>query len=301
MGFNMYDVAVIGLGPAGVFLAKHLSRSHRVIAIDKKLQNCDGGFHKPCGGLLAPDAQKSLSRFNMSLPKDILVSPQIFSVRTIDVKTGLIRNYQRHYINLDRHRFDQWLIGQIPDYVEVRSGVACTDVMRSNDGFEVTYNENNMSKTIRAKYLVGADGAASIIRRSLFKEFKIHSHLSIQQWFSDSHNTPFYSCVFDSDLTDSYAWGLTKDNYFVFGGAFAKETGKHDFEVLKGKLKAYGFQLDTPLKTEACLVLRPVGPRNYCYGHDGVFLLVKRLGLSAPVRWRALAMRLTVDIFSLNA
>jgi len=278
----MYDIAVIGLGPAGAFLAKHLSKKHRVIAIDKKVAQSEAGFHKPCGGLLAPDAQKSLSCFNMSLPKDILVSPQIFSVRTIDVKTGLSRHYQRHYINLDRHKFDLWLMGQIPDHVEVEDNAVCTEITREGEGFKVTYTKNKDSRSIYARYLVGADGAASIVRRTLYPDFRIHTYLSIQQWFADAHKNPFYSCVFDPDLTDSYAWGLTKDDSFIFGGAFSVETGKEDFEALKQKLRPYEFKLDAPIKTEACLVLRPFGPKNYCYGGNGAFLLGEAAGFISP-------------------
>lgn len=278
----MYDIAIIGLGPAGAFFARHLSKKFRVIAIDKKLPEEESSFHKPCGGLLAPDAQKSLSRFNMTLPKDVLVSPQIFSVRTIDVKSGVIRHYQRHYINLNRYKFDQWLINQIPEHIEVHNNAVCTRVAPNGDGYQVTYCENHEARTIWVKYLVGADGASSIVRRTLYKDCHIHTYLSIQQWFSDSHDTPFYSAIFDSDITDSYAWGLTKDDCFIFGGAFSIKTGKKDFEALKDKLRQYGFQLDNPLKTEACLVLRPSGPRNYCYGSNGVFLIGEAAGFISP-------------------
>ncbi|MCL2496695.1 MAG: FAD-dependent monooxygenase, partial [Clostridiales bacterium] len=164
----MYDIAVIGLGPAGSFLARHLSKSYKVIAIDKKLPEGESGFHKPCGGLLAPDAQRSLSRFSMTLPKDVLVSPQIFSVRTIDVKEKLIRHYQRHYINLNRHKFDLWLINKIPDHIEVHNNAVCTSIDTDKEGYQVTYTESGESRTICARYLVGADGAASIVRRTLF-------------------------------------------------------------------------------------------------------------------------------------
>lgn len=79
-----YDIAIIGLGPAGSTLARLLNPSFKIIALDKKYQTGDKGFHKPCGGLLANDAQKSFIRQKLNIPTDILTNPQIFSVKTID-------------------------------------------------------------------------------------------------------------------------------------------------------------------------------------------------------------------------
>ena len=114
----MYDIAIIGLGPAGATLARLLDSSFSVVVIDKKVTE-GTGVQKPCGGLLVHDAQKALSRFDLTLPKDVLVDPQIFAVRTLDIKTGIIRHYQRFYINLDRHKFDLWLRSLIPGTVEL--------------------------------------------------------------------------------------------------------------------------------------------------------------------------------------
>ncbi|MDD5810031.1 MAG: FAD-dependent monooxygenase, partial [Clostridiales bacterium] len=105
-GFD-YQIAIIGGGPAGATLGRLLPKGLSTILIDKK--RAKGGFEKPCGGLLAPDAQKALSKYEITLPKSILVDPQIFSVKTIDLASGLVRHYQRCYINLDRHKLDMWL------------------------------------------------------------------------------------------------------------------------------------------------------------------------------------------------
>lgn len=87
---DLYDIAIIGTGPAGATLARLLHPKYKIIAIDKKNPHGDG-FQKPCGGLICTDAQKALASFDLTLPKDVLVDPQIFAVKTIDLKNKLIR------------------------------------------------------------------------------------------------------------------------------------------------------------------------------------------------------------------
>lgn len=55
-----YDVAIIGLGPAGATAARLLDSRLRVIAIDQK--QAAGGFQKPCGGLGSRPTRRRRSR-----------------------------------------------------------------------------------------------------------------------------------------------------------------------------------------------------------------------------------------------
>jgi len=275
----MYDIAIIGLGPAGATLARLIDPKYKVIAIDKKTGE-PGGFMKPCGGLLATDAQRALSAFHLTLPKDILVDPQIFAVETMDLKAGLIRNYPRFYMNMDRHKFDLWLESLIPASVDIVKG-ACKDVRRSDGGFAIKVHKAAEIVEIRARYVVGADGANSILRRCLFPGKKLKSYVSIQEWFEDKNPHPIYSCFFDADLTDCYAWGVSKDGKFILGGAFPPQNCAENFKKLKNKLPPR-YELGKPLKREACMVLRPAGPKDFIFGDDGAFLVGEAAGLISP-------------------
>ena len=278
----MYDIAIIGLGPGGATLARLLNKSFKIIAIDRKEESSEEGFMKPCGGLLAPDAQKALARFNLNLPKEVLVDPQIFSVKTIDVTTGKERNYQRLYINLHRHRFDCWLKSLIPDNVEIHNNSICQKIDKSSEGFKISYIEKGEKKTFEAKMLVGADGASSIVRRSFYSDKTIRSYVSIQQWFKEDHSNPFYSCIFDEKATDCYSWSISKDGYFIFGGAYPSKDCRQRFERQKEVLKTYGFHFGEPIKTEACLVFRPSSWIDFCCGEDILLLIGDAAGFISP-------------------
>lgn len=275
----MYDIIIAGLGPAGAVLAAALDKRFSVLCIDKKKK--EGGFMKPCGGLLAPDAQKALAKLGLNLPKDVLVDPQIFSVRTIDMDNRLIRSYQRMYINLDRHKFDLWLMSEIPQNIAVEQG-SVTAVQKNGNGYKVTYTTDGEEKTAECRYLVGADGAKSNVRRFICPDFKCRSYMAVQQWFKEKNPTPFYSCVFDSKITDCYSWTVSKDGYFIFGGAYPRKNSRQLFEKQKESLAKLGMKFGEPVKTEACLVLRPTGMNSFCCGKDNVFLVGEAAGFISP-------------------
>ena len=161
-----YDAAIIGAGPAGATFARRLAQQSpelKILLLDAQ----DEGHKKPCGGLLAPDAQKTLAHFDLVLPKSVLADPQIFAVETMDLRTRRVRYYQRYYLNIDRYAFDRWLVSLVPPTVEIVRG-RCTAVSRTDGGFVLTVRTAEGARSFTCCCLIGADGARSIVRETFF-------------------------------------------------------------------------------------------------------------------------------------
>ena len=282
-----YDIIVIGAGPAGANFARLLdTKRYRILVIDGS-----EGHDKVCGGLISPDAQYILAKYDISLPREVLATPQLFSVRTVDLGTGLTRYYRRNYLNADRKRLDRFFRDQIPPDAQVRKG-RCEDIRRTENGFRLTVSR----QILTCRFLVGADGASSVVRRSLFADKPILRYTAIQQWYAAEDVNPYYSCLFDSATSTGCSWIFFKDGALIFGGAFDRHGAREAFETQKQKLVERGLVsahiLTTPIRTEACTVLRPQTGRGICIGRDGCFLIGEAAGLISPSSFEGISYAL---------
>lgn len=274
-----YDIAVIGGGPAGATFARELARMRQdinIVLIDEKPRTGS----KVCGGLLAPDAQKVLAQFDLDLPKSILADPQIFDVKTIDLASGITRNYQRHYLNMNRSAFDEWLLSLIPDNVEIIRG-RCHSITRCCSGeIRVEVDNNGEHTEFCTDLIVGADGGSSIVRRTFF-DSPSKLYISIQEHFKDDGgDMPSYSCIYDPETSDSCSWTIRKDGYVIFGGAFDIKGGREAYFRQKARVEEHlGRSFGEAVKIEACLLTSPRRPRDFIFGKDGVFLIGEAAGL----------------------
>ncbi len=284
---NSYDIAIVGAGPAGATLARLVGQKYKVLLIDKRKMDtpsAPGDVNKCCGGLLAPDAQKMLARLGLGVPQQVLVGQQLFVVRTIDLPNSRERYYQRHYLNLDREKFDRWLVSMVPERVDRYFNCYFKSLERTGQGFTVKVGNQGQEFTVQAKVVIGADGASSRIRQTCFPGDSLpKTYIAIQEWFEVNEELPYLSAVFDEEITDFYAWTISKDNYLLIGAAL--ELGGQaiaKFDLLKNKLRAYGFNFGERLKKEGALILRPQRSKDICLGRDGIALVGEAAGWISP-------------------
>ncbi|MCQ2554097.1 MAG: FAD-binding protein [Clostridia bacterium] len=277
MSNTIFDIAVIGAGPAGSTFARTIADTGRkVLLIDGETKE----NMKPCGGLLSPDAQKYMAKYRMTIPNDILVNPQIFAVDTVDLVAQKATRYQRHYLNMDRYLFDKYLLSIVPDSVEIVRG-RVKSISENPDRYCIEIQlESGEKLTVSSEYIVGADGASSVVRKSLFQD-RIHvkKYVAIQEWFRIEGIEPWYYCIFDEETSDSCSWFMQKDGYSIFGGAFDPKNNRENYEKQKQKFAEYiGYSLDNAVKFEACLVTSPRKRSDFALSNGKAFLIGEAAG-----------------------
>ena len=282
----MYDIAIIGGGPAGATLARLIGNKYKVLLLEKRTfqEPLYCGLQKCCGGLIDPDAQKMLASFGLGLPKSVIVSPQMFSVRTIDNDNLIERYYQRHYINIDREEFDKWLESLVPPTVDtVKGGIFKSHVVLK-DSVKIRFSKGDMDYEEKAKLLIGADGAFSKVRRISFPDHNYpKKYIAVQEWFEVIRNVNYYGAIFDSEITDFYSWIIPKENFLIIGSALLPNKNiLKKFDLLKLKLKDYGFELNKSIRKNGTYLLRPKAVNQIHIGSGRVGLIGEAAGFISP-------------------
>jgi geranylgeranyl reductase family protein len=150
----VYDAIIAGGGPAGASAAYFLAETGwRVLLLERAVPP----RYKACGGGLSARALAGLFPFDF----EPVIEASIQSVRWIRDGRAATFPVGRHAIRtVMRDRFDATLLAHTR--AEVRTGVA---VRRVREQPESVIVETASGERLEAAYLIGADGAASIVAR----------------------------------------------------------------------------------------------------------------------------------------
>ncbi|GHV52800.1 oxidoreductase [Deltaproteobacteria bacterium] len=297
LGMSAYDVIIIGAGPAGSTLARLVGRERSVLLLDARSMSAapSPGFgeEKCCGGLLAPDARMWFEKQNLRVPASVLDSSQPLAVRAVDLPSGLEKRYPRQYLNLKRRAFEVWLLSLVPQSVERCFSERCVAVSPlSGGGWRVIGKSAHGVREYSGAFLVGADGAGSLVRRALGeKPRKDALYLAIQDSFAlpeggDAGKNAEYAALFDASLTDFYAWLIPKHDQLLLGAAFplkrvGGETSTGRMESLRSAVRRRGVTLGEKQERRFCLLLRPT-TRDVFLGKNGAFCIGEAAGWISP-------------------
>jgi len=154
----MFDVVVVGGGPAGATAAEDLARSgHSVALLDR------AGRIKPCGGAIPPRLIR-----DFHIPDDQIVA-RITTARMISPKGRRVDiPIENGFVGMvDREHFDAFLRDRAEDAGATRVTGTYVRIDRDDDGTRVIYRDKKTGTeaALPARLVIGADGARSNVAR----------------------------------------------------------------------------------------------------------------------------------------
>lgn len=244
----IYDVVVIGAGPAGCVCAHQLrDKNLKVALIDKAIFPRD----KICGDALSADVLNQLNIIDATIfenfiqQKTKIASNGVRFFAPDGAKLDIDFKNPKHHdaagFVMKRIDFDNFLFEQIKDakHISIFQNEKITKV--SDDGEIITIIGKN--ETYKTKLVIGADGANSIINRQLAKnKLDKNNHCAgLRQYYenvSGFHEKNHIELHFYKDVLPGYFWifPLSENRANVGLGMLSSEVSRKNIN-LKEKLK----------------------------------------------------------------
>jgi flavin-dependent dehydrogenase len=291
-----YDIAIVGAGPSGCFLAKNLSKNYRVLLIDYR----SIPRHKACSGVIVRQGIEILKKLNP--PEEIFLSPKELDFVYLDWTNGIEKHSKKAFWNTNREKLDFWLFSLLNndnniDFVE-KTRLLEFKYSADKKHIVLLLESNGDIKNVVVNYLVGCDGAYSTIRQKI-NNSPPKKYVAIQELIPGNQVNKAYF-IFDETITDWYAWVIPKGNRIDVGAALDPFKSREKFELFKKKvekefgIKGKGF-------FDSALLSRPMKAQHLFLGTNRILLAGEAAGLISPSSGEGISFALKSGKFLANA
>lgn len=209
---DKWDVVIAGAGPGGN-IAANVCAKHglKTLLIEKKPLPRD----KVCSGMVMGDwAQQILTSEFGNIPNSVLVPPQYLEGYAVHVPETPVQTLDLETPITWRKHLDHWMSQKAQDNgAVVWDGARIVNVNVTDGKYSVSFRKDGKETAVESEFIIGADGARSVVRSSLFPELKpvywhcyrecYDSKLDLPEkrfnFFSTIQTAPFYFCTHDKD------------------------------------------------------------------------------------------------------
>jgi flavin-dependent dehydrogenase len=251
--------------------------------------------------MLNHHAQRFLSRV-ARVPRDMVLDPSHVNFRYVDWDRRIAKPTELEFVNVDRRRFDDWLLSFLPESVEVVGDCRLCSLEQDADSVRVAVQDGGDPLEVAADWLVGADGARSSVRRSL-SSHRPATYVTLQDRVElDGQLEPFFDCIYMRDIGDcfAYAYVVPKGHEAIVGSVFYPHTRrpadrhKHVLAELRTRLP----QLGHAHRREAGAALSVRSRTDVLHGRGRVLLAGEAAGFMSPSSGEGISYALNTGLLA---
>ena len=300
-----FDVVVVGGGPGGAAASTICAASGlKTLLVEKRRLPRD----KVCTGMIMGDwAFETIAQEFGDIPESVFTTPAILSGHRLYLAGGDVQTLNAQTLLTWRKDLDSWLVSRAVNAgVILEQGARVKRVVPGRKDrdekacCDVAIRKGNTTQTLKAQFVIGADGATSVVRRSIFPDLKVKYSKPLRQCYRGSLNLDKnYIHWFFPKGTPRPRFNVNhKKDVFLIEGAGIPELSDDIAKILS----PLGFDpTSAPLWKDGCTIAQLHGQLasgEFKPARDNVLLVGDAAGLILPITFEGIGTALKSGVLA---